>query len=224
MADEPRSIADLKRMIATSSGWFDGLLKSRRLLAEGEENEVGKATREEVKVRTGWLGDSMSVVCEQWVTSEIKDGSCYSSTSRTLWEKPMTFEEFRASEWWELAMEKFKDGSCDASEIYARHYYEDEEGEGPLSCAHITAQCERRYRDWLNNSRLAKGHDKVELWVQGNGDAGFAFNGREYEFGVSELAEIIEKARAFDEAGVELHDGELSVKVGKGGGDGGDGR
>lgn len=216
---EPENIADLQRMIETSNGWFDGLLKSRKLIAEGEENEVGKATREETKVRVGWLGDTMSVVCCRWVTSELHSRSSYSSTCEEVWEKPMTFEEFKSSEWWELAMEKFKGGSCDASEIFARHDDEEEEGDGPKSYASITAQCEKRYRDWLNNNRLDKGYNTVRFWVYGNGDAGFSFNGKNYEFDVSELAGIIEKVRAFDEAGVELRDGELVVKVGKEDGD-----
>lgn len=214
---EPENKADLYRMLQTSNGWFDGQITYESMRDTTADPEVGMVDCESTHVSASPYQDcDVMVYREQHVISKVRGRGAYSLDVKRVWAKPMTFEEFKNSEWWEPTITKFKDGSCDASEIFVKcdETSPDEDGGiGSESYVHISAQCERHYRDWLNNSRLAKNFDKVSLWLQGNGDMGFTFNDKTYEFSADELVEYIEKARAFDEAGVTLEDGTVTVKL-----------
>lgn len=212
---EPENRADLDRMLLTSSGWFDGLIESEQIRDPHADLEVGMVDRESTHVSASqYQGCDVMVYRDRHVVSEVHRPGSFSMNVQRVWTKEMTFEEFKASEWWRPTIERFANGDCDASEIFVKCYEDcDADGTGPSSRVCITAQCERYYHDWLNNSRLANGFDEVSLWLQGSGDMGFALNGKTYEFEVSELAGFIEQARAFKEAGIALEDGKLTVEL-----------
>lgn len=212
---EPESKADLYRMLETSNGWFDGLIEYEEIKDPQDDYEVGMVNSESTHVSASPYQECDVMVyrnCD--VVAEVRGPKSCTLDVQRVWTKEMTFEEFRASEWWRPTIERFAKGSCDASEIFVRCDEANLDGDiGPDSCVYVTAQCEKRYRDFLNNRRLAKGFNKVSLWLQGNGDMGFTLNGKIYEFDVSELAEFIEQARAFREAGITMVDGKLTVEL-----------
>lgn len=216
---EPENRADLYRMLQTSKGWFDGQIEYEQVRDPEEDPVVGMVDCESTHVSASpYQGCDVSVYRQRHVVSEVRGPRSCSLRVQRVWTNEMTFDEFRASEWWGPTIEKFADGSCDASEVFVRCDETDEDGgTGPSGYVHVTAQCERHYRDWLGNERLGKGFDSVGLWLHGNGDMGVTVNGETYELGVSELVGLIERARAFEAAGVELDDGRLTVEVrGKG--------
>ena len=212
---EPENRADLYRMLETSNGWFDGTIESRQLKEPGADYEIGMVDSESTHVSASPYQEcDVMVYRQRHVVSELRGPRSCSLDVQRVWTKEMTFDEFKASEWWEPTIKRFAKGSCDASEIYVKCDESNEDGDiGPNSYIHVTAQCEKHYRDWLGNPRLDKGFNIVSLWLQGNGDMGFTLNGETYEFDVSELPGLIEKARAFDEAGVILEDGKLTVEL-----------
>ena len=214
---EPENRADLYRMLKTSSGWFDGQIDYVYLRGKSDP-EVGMVDCESTHVAANpYQGCDVMVYREQHVITKVRNDHSYSLTIKQLWTKRMTFDEFRDSEWWSPTIEKFADGSCDASEIFVKCDETDEcGGVGSESYVHVTAQCEQHYHDYLNNSRLSKGFDRVSLWLQGNGDMGVTLNGETYEITVEELVEYIEQARAFENAGVRLEDGKVTVKLHQG--------
>lgn len=214
---EPESKADLYRMLQTSSGWFDGQIEYKGVRNVHDTPTVGMVDSESTHVTASpYQEDDVVVYRQQHVISEIRGPSSFSLDTKRIWTRLMTFDEFKASEWWEPTITKFAGGSCDASEIFVTcDETDDDGGIGPNGYVHITAQCERHYHDWLDNSRLDKGFDKVSLWLQGNGDMGVTVNGETYELSVSELAECIKQARAFAAAGIKLEDGVLSVTLPK---------
>lgn len=213
---EPENRADLYRMLETSNGWFDGQIEYEQVRDPHADYVVGEVDSESTHVSASpYNGCDVVVYRNRHVVSDVRGPRSCSLDVQRIWTKRMTFDEFRASEWWEPTIEKFAGGSCDASEIFVRCDETDEgDGTGPDAYVHISAQCERHYRDFLNNNRLAKGHDDVSLWLQGNGDVGLTLNGKTYELDVNDLVECIEQARAFREFGVELDDGKLVVKLG----------
>lgn len=208
---EPENVADLARMIDTSTGWFDGTVSWKDLRC-GKPYEVGMESDESVHVAAREYSDTVEVYLLRNVVSKVRSPSSCSLEGRRAWSKEMSFDEFRASEWWPMAMEKFKDGSCDASEVYVMA---ESDGEGRNGHVEVTAQCERRYRDFLGNSRTSKDVDKVVFWLCGNGDAGFSFNGDDYEFSIEDLAGYVKRAREFEDAGVKMEDGMLTVELEK---------
>lgn len=210
---EPENRADLYRMLQTSSGWFDGLIESEQIKDPQADYEVGMVSSESTHVSASpYQGCDVMVYRNRDVVAEVRGPKSCTLDVQRVWTEEMTFEEFRASEWWRPTIERFANGSCDASEIFVKS--DDSEcGVGSGAYAYVTAQCESHYRDWLGNTRLTKGHDEVSLWLQGNGEMGFTLNGKTYELEVSELAEFIEQARAFREAGIALEDGKLTVEL-----------
>ena len=210
----PESRADLYRMLQTSDGWFDGQIAYEQVRDPHAPYEVGQVDCESVHVSASpYQGCDVEVYRNRHVVSEVRGKRSCSLRVERMWTERMSFDEFRMSEWWAQTIGKFGGGDCDASEIFVR--CDDSDCcDGPNSYVHVSAQCERHWRDWLGNGRLAKGHDDVMLWLQGNGDVGFILNGTAYEMTVGELAECIEQARAFAAAGVEIEDGRLTAMVG----------
>lgn len=215
---EPENKADLYRMLETSEGWFDGMIEYKTVRDMKVDPEVGMVDSESIHVAANpYQGCDVKVYQEQHVITEVRSGGSLSLTIKQPWAKEMTFAEFRDSEWWGPTITKFAKGSCDASEIFVRcDETDDDGGVGSEGYVHITAQCEKHYRDWLGNTRLAKGFDTVGLWVQGDGEMGVTLNDETYELSVSELVGYIERARAFDEAGVKLEDGKVTVELHQG--------
>lgn len=211
----PENKADLYRMLQTSTGWFDGMIEHEQVKPPEADYELGMVESESTHVSTSPFEECDVVVhCDRRVVSKVRGPRACSLDVQRVWTRRLTFEDFKASEWWRPTVEKFADGSCDASEIFVKSD-NSECGVGSGAYAYVTAQCERHYRDWLGNTRLAKGYDEVSLWLQGNGDMGFTLNGKTYELEVSELADLIEQVRAFEAAGITLEDGKLTVEVGK---------
>lgn len=208
----PENKADLYRMLQTSNGWFNGQIDYESFSFPNDTPEVGMTYGESTHVSASpYHASDVEVYRQREVVSEVRGAGSLSLDVQRVWTKKMTFDEFRASEWWEPTIKKFADGSCDASEIFVK--CEETGGVGSDSYVCITAQCERHYQDFLNNGRVAKGFDSVELWLQGNGDMGITLDGETYDVNVEELVEYIEQARAFENAGVTIEDDELTVKL-----------
>lgn len=201
----PENCADLKRMIDTSSKWFDGTIDWADLRGGGDY-EVGMAVNQATKVSVH--GDTVTVRRTRDIVKEIRGGGC-SCTVETVWCENMTFYEFMVSEWWDMAMDAFKDGDCHADSIYVKC-------DGDDGCRYLDAHIERHYRDWLGNMRLSRGYDECSVWLQSNGDMGFSFENETVEGDAEELFGLIAEAKAFRAAGIRLEDGKLTVEVGDG--------
>ena len=158
----PECKADLYRMLETSEGWFDGQIEYKDLKGKSDP-EVGMVESESTHVAANpYQGCDVMVYRQQHVITEVRSAGSFSLTTQRLWTKRMTFAEFRDSEWWGPTITKFAKGSCDASESFVRcDETDDDGGVGSGGYVHITAQCEKHYRDWLGNTRLAKGFDRA---------------------------------------------------------------
>jgi hypothetical protein len=207
MKREPENCADLKRMMETSGGWFDGTIIYKNLRKDGEPYETGQKVSESIHVRV--VAGCVDVFCCEGIVGEVKGPSRCSIETRELWRKHMSFVEFRESEWWNPAMEKFAGGDCDASEIYARNM-----PDGMLEeWAGIEAHVEKHYRDWLGNSKMARGYHDVKIYLEVSGELEIKLGKRSLCMEVEEIFDLVDKAREFEAAGIKIEDGELRVKV-----------
>lgn len=218
---EPRTFEDLWLMRETSNAWFDGQLRYEDV-RKGADPEVG--TVDSVRWRVAPSSDRVRVVMDTHVISEVRSGG--SSLSLRIESKTVaeyrSMEEFRASEWWELTMERFGGGDADASWLRTV----DLDGVPVPDCdpqwigygpsTYVEMGVGSQYRDWLGNTRQGKGHDTLSIRVERmSGELWLRCGEHEVEGTVEEIAGAMALMGRLSDLGVEVGDGTMTVPLPK---------
>ena len=217
---EPRTFEDLWLMRETSKEWFNGQLRYENV-RNGADPKVGMVDSMSWHVRP--FQNRVSVELNTHVIEEVRqNGRSLSlrTKSETLASYD-TMEAFRASEWWDLTMEKFAGGDADAS--WLRSVELDGEdvdadlvwiGYGPSTC--LDMKVGRQYKDWLGNTRQGKGHDTLSIRVERmSGELWLCHDGHEVEGTVEEIEEAMTLIERLADLGVEVGDGKITVPLPK---------
>lgn len=212
MKNEPRTIADLQFMIETSSAWFDGCVKY-----ESTNNPVEKGQISDVRYCISTYTDRIEVEKKTGVIAEVRSTSSYSSSIETeTIETYNSIEEFKVSEWYELAMDKFSNGDADVS--WADAAYVDEEKVStcdPYKTTDVVMDVGKQYKDWLGNVRQSKGYSTLGIKVDRMSGAlclyceDYAVEG----LTVKDLQEAVDLVQLLKKADVKVDHDAISVPI-----------
>ena len=216
---EPRTFEDLWMMRETSNGWFDGRLRYENI-RKGAAPEVGAI--DSVSWHVAPASDRVRVYKNTNVICDVKQGgksfSCEvnGETVAEFW----SMEEFRASEWWDLTMEKFAGGDADASwlrtvDLDGEEIADGESqwiGYGPSTC--VEMEVGSQYRDWLGNTRQNGGHSTMSIRVERmSGELRLRCGEHEVEGTVEVIAEAVAIMERLKRLGIEIGDTEIRVPI-----------
>ena len=219
---EPKAFEDLWLMRATSGEWFDGQLRYENVRGSADP-EVGAV--DSVSWRVDPSSDRVRVYKDTYVICDVKRGgksfSCKVKSETVAEFRSM--EEFGASEWWDLTMEKFAGGDADASWLRTVDLDGEEiaDGEpqwigyGPSTS--IEMEVGRQYRDWLGNTRQNGGHDTLSIRVERmSGDLWLRCGKHTVEGTVKEIEAAMMLMDRLKSLGVKVGDGTITVPLPKG--------
>ena len=221
-AKEPRTFEDLWLMRETSKEWFDGQLRYENV-RNGADPEVGMVDSMSWHVLP--FQDRVNVELHTHVIEEVRQNGRSMSLrakSETLASYD-TMAEFRASEWWDLTMEKFAGGDADASWLRTVEFEGEKVdadpiwiGYGPSTCLDVAVG--RQYRDWLGNTRQGNGHDTLSIRVERmSGDLWLRHDGHVVEGTVEEIAAAVSLVERLRGLGIEIGQDEIKVPIREGG-------
>lgn len=220
-AKEPKTFEDLWLMRETSNAWFDGQLRYEDV-HKGVEPEVGAV--DSVSWHVAPSSDRVRVYKDTHVICEVRGSRSFSCRAeRETVAEYRSMEEFRASEWWELTMEKFAGGDADASWLRTVDLDGEEVadreprwiGYGPS--ASVEMEVGSQYRDWLGNTRQNAGHDTLSIRVERmSGELWLRCGEHEVEGTVEEIAEAMMFADRLRRIGVEVEEESITVPLRKG--------
>lgn len=217
-AKEPRTFEDLWLMRETSKEWFNGQLKYENV-RNGADPEVGMVDSLEWCVEPS--SNCVRVCKNTHVISEVSLGG-HSLSLRVEREVVAEYESmraFRASEWWDLAMEGFAGGDADASwlrtvELDSMDVYVDPVWIGYGPSVTLFMEVGNRYRDWLGNRRQGKGHSSLDIRVDRmSGTLSLHLDGHDVEGTVEEIEAAMTLAERLRGLGVEFGDGTITVPL-----------
>ena len=219
---KPQTFEDLWLMRRTSKEWFDGQLRYENVRKEAEP-EVGMV--DSVSWHVVPSSDRVLVHRNTHVISEVRGVGSFSCKveSETVAEY-RSMDDFRASEWWDLTMEKLAGGDADASWLRTVELDGEEVdadliwiGYGPSTC--LDMKVGRQYRDWLGNTRQDKGHDTLSIRVERmSGELWLCCGGHEVEGTVEEIEAAMKLLDRLKSLGVEVGDETITVPLRKGDG------
>ncbi|MDM8162431.1 hypothetical protein [Collinsella intestinalis] len=217
---EPQTFEDLWLMRETSKAWFDGALRYEDV-RKGADPEVGAV--DSMSWRVVPASDRVLVCRDTHVICEVRGSRSFSCRveGETVAEY-RSMDDFRASEWWGLTMEKFAGGDADAS--WLRSFELDGEdvcaeptwiGYGPS--VSVSMKVGRQYRDWLGNTRQDKSHDTLSIRVERmSGELWLRCGEHEVEGTVEEIEEAMMLIDRLKSLGVEVGDETITVPLRKG--------
>lgn len=215
---EPKTFEDLWLMRETSNAWFDGQLRYEDV-RKGADPDVGMV--DSVSWHVVPSSDRVRVIMRTHVISEVRSGGRSLSLrieSETVAEY-RSMAEFRASEWWDLTMEKFAGGDADASWLRTVDLDGDEAGVDPVWIGYgpsvtVSIEVGNQYRDWLGNHRQSKGHSTLDIRVDSlSGTLSLYLDGHEVEGTVEEIAEAVALMKRLKRLGIEVGRTEIRVPV-----------
>ena len=217
---EPQTFEDLWLMRETSKAWFDGQLRYEDV-RKGADPEVGMV--DSVSWRVAPSSNSVRVYRNTHVICEVRGSQSFSCRveGETVAEY-RSMAEFRASEWWDLTMEKFAGGDADASWLRTVELEGEEVdadsiwiGYGPSTCVEMAVG--RQYRDWLGNTRQDKGHDTLSIRVERmSGGLWLRCGKHTVEGTLEEIEEAMKLMDRLKSLGVEVGDETITVPLRKG--------
>lgn len=218
---EPRTFEDLWLMRETSKEWFDGQLRYENV-RNGADPEVGMV--DSMSWHVVPFSDRVNVELQTYVIEEVRQNG-HSMSLRTKSETLASYDtmaEFRASEWWELTMERFSGGDADSSWLRTVELEGEEVdadpiwiGYGPSTC--LDMKVGRQYRDWLGNTRQDKGHDTLSIRVERmSGELLLQCDGHAVEGTVEDIETAMMLMDRLKSMGVEVGDDSITVPLGKG--------
>lgn len=217
----PKTFQDLWFMRETSNAWFNGEIKRENVRGDSPP-KVGMIDSKSWHVVP--TTDSVEIELRTHIISDVSsNGQSISCKIKceTIAEYN-TIEEFRDSEWWDLAMKKFANGDADASwlnfvEINEKKIFDDNCGWIAYSpSTFISMEIARPYCDWLNNQRYKKGHDTLEINVDRmSGEINLSY--KEYNIAgtVEEIAQALKLANKLKELKISLNDDRISIPINK---------
>ena len=221
---EPQTFEDLWLMRETSKEWFDGQLRYENV-RKGADPEVGAV--DSVSWHVVPTSSSVRVYKSTHVICDVSmNGNSFSCNvkNETLVEY-RSMAEFRASEWWDLTMEKFAGGDADASWLRSVELDGEDVDADPTWIGYgpsITLSMEvgRKYRDWLGNTRQDKGHGTLDVRVERmSGELLLCHDGHEVEGTVEEIEAAMTLIEHLGDLGVQVDDGTITVPLPKREGD-----
>lgn len=216
---EPRTFEDLWLMRETSKEWFDGQLRYENV-RNGADPEVGMVDS------VSWCvvpsSNCVRIYKKTHVICEVRklghSFSCQAESETVAEYRSMA--EFRASEWWDLTMEKFAGGDADASwlrtvELDGEEIADGEPqwvGYGPSTCVEMGVGSQ--YRDWLGNTRQNRGHDTLSIRVERmSGELWLRCGEHEVEGTVEEIAGAVALMERLKRSGIEVGYTEIRVPI-----------
>lgn len=215
---EPKTFEDLWLMRKTSNAWFDGQLRYEDV-RKGVEPEVGAV--DSVSWHVAPSSDRVRVYRNTHVICEVRGSRSFSCRAeRETVAEYRSVEEFRASEWWDLTMEKLAGGDVDASWLrtvdLGGEEVADREprwiGYGPSTS--VEMEVGSQYRDWLGNTRQNKGHDTLSIRVERmSGELCLRCGEHEVEGTVEEIAGAVALVGRLRRLGVEVGHAEIRVPI-----------
>lgn len=216
-AREPRTFEDLWLMRETSNAWFNGQLRYENV-RKGADPEVGMV--DSMSWHVAPRSDRVRVYRNTHVICEVQGSRSFScriegETVAEYW----SMAEFRASEWWDLTMEKFAGGDADASWLRTVDLDGEEVdadliwiGYGPSTC--LDMKVGRQYKDWLGNTRQDRGHDTLSIRVERmSGELWMQCGEHEVEGTVEEIAEAVALRERLRRIGIEVGCSEIRVPI-----------
>ena len=220
---EPKTFEDLWLMRETSNAWFDGQL-SYEDVRKRADPEVGMV--DSVSLHVVPRSDLVRVYRNTHVICEVRGSRSFSCRveGETVAEY-RSMAEFRASEWWDLTMERFAGGDADASWLSTVELEGEEVdadpiwiGYGPSTC--MDMKVGRQYRDWLGNVRQDRGHDTLSIRVERmSGELRLRCGEHEVEGTVEEIEAAMTLAERLRRLGVEVGHAEIRVPIAEEGDD-----
>lgn len=196
MMNEPKTIYDLWFMVETSDAWFDRALETE-IHKKITECNVGDDERTRTTMTLYRWFDCIRVMKETEYVSDINNG-VYSTSYRTHWTKDYTFDEFRASEWWDKAMKAFATGATECPDNVIADAYDDS--------AFIDLTCHATYEDWLGNTRTGKSSNNIYISAGLDDEILIEINGNKHYFSIEELAETLCYAERCKGVGIRVDD------------------
>lgn len=197
MKREPESVRDMAWAAQQQAGnavtveWHD----------DGNEPSEGALSNTEVNVTAWEYKDEIEVYRSTYRYKEpLKTGGwSLEGEHETL--ARLSFEEFRASEWWEPYLAKTRRLNFDSSWMDSFKVDADED------FAAVTFDAPEYKSVWWCSSDVPTGETvRCEVDVSNDGTVLMRFDGESEESIVSEFIEAVRRLRAFDEAGVSLDD------------------
>lgn len=204
MSNEPKSIRDM--------AWAAQQQASNAVTVEfhdaGNKPSEGALSHTEVNVTAYEYKDEIEVYRSTYLYKEpIKTGGwSLEGEHGTL--ARLSFEEFRASEWWEPYLAKTKRLNFDSSWMDSFKVDADED------FAAVTFDAPEYESVWWCSSDVPTGDTvRCEVDVSGDGTVLMRFDGESEESTVAEFIEAMRMLREFERAGVSLdHEGNVIVK------------
>ena len=214
---EPRTFEDLWLMRETSREWFDGKLRYENV-RNGADPEVGAV--DSVSWHVVPFSDRVRVCTKTYVICEVQGGNSFSCRveGETVAEY-RSMEEFRASEWWGLTMEKLAGGDVDASWLRTVDLDGEEVDADPIWIGYgpstsVEMGVGSQYRDWLGNTRQDRGHDTLSIRVERmSGELCLRCGEHEVEGTVKEIEEAMTLVERLRRLGVEVGHSEIRVPI-----------
>jgi hypothetical protein len=225
---EPRTFEDLWLMRETSEEWFDGQLRYENV-RKGAAPEVGAI--DSVSWHVVPTSCCVRVYKSTHVICDVKmNGNSFSCNvkNETVAEY-RSMAEFRASEWWELTMERLAGGDADASWLRTVDLDGEEIADGePQWVGYGLSTCVEmevgsQYRDWLGNTRQDRGHSTLSIRVERmSGELWLRCGEHEVEGTVEEIERAVALVGRLRRLGVEVGHAEIRVPIAEEGDEDGD--
>lgn len=218
---EPKTFEDLWLMRETSKEWFDGQLRYKNV-RNGADPEVGMVA--DISWSVDVSPSNVRILKKTYVISDVKPmGRSFSCRveSETV-AKYSSMDDFRASEWWDLTMEKLDGGDADASWLRTVNIDGDTVEIEPAWIGYgtsftVSMEVGSRFRDWLGNNRQGNGHKTLEMKVDRmSGELFLQCDGHTVEGTVEEIEAAMRLADRLKSLGVEIGDESITVPLGKG--------
>lgn len=214
---EPKTFDDLWLMRKTSKKWFDGQLRFEDV-SGGADPEVGMVADMSWNVVVS--PNRVRIIKNTYVISNVTGRRSFSCKveNETVAEY-RSMDDFRASEWWGLTMEKLAGGDADASWLRTVELDGEEVdadpiwiGYGPSTC--LDMKVGRQYRDCLGNTRQDKGHDTLSIRVERmSGDLCLRCGRHTVEGTVEEIEAAMMLMDRLKSLGVEVGDETITVPL-----------
>lgn len=222
----PRTFEDLWLMRETSNAWFDGQLRYEDV-RKGVEPEVGAV--DSVSWHVAPSSDRVRVYRNTRVICEVRGRFSFSCRAeRETVAEYRSMEEFRASEWWELTMERLAGGDTDASWLRTVDLDGEEVDADPIWIGYgpstsVEMEVGSQYRDWLGNTRQNKGRDTLSIRVERmSGELWLRYGEHEVEGTVEEIEAAMMLMGRLSDLGIEVGHTEIRVPIAGEGDENGD--
>lgn len=222
---EPKNCFDLRYMIESSNA-SNGIINYE----SHKGVEVGDPMCYKTIVSTSFANvanDKDGIVNVYHVTDRLSDiyavghnglPNSYSTRAETDWRETFTFDEFKDSEYWPLAMEAFKSGNPDSSQhgLWVSDGWENDIQHDFCEEVFVGFNVPKCRTDWGNNDHILGSSVDGEFIIDRLGFVRLSLGKDERWRGhICELMNQINELQSYKDAGVRLNVGEVVVRIGE---------